>query len=478
MSRLSISCHFFTKNLFCNPVLYFMLILVSFQLSCSETTQKEKPTGAENIISNPFIPGYFADPSVVEHEGKFYLYATIDPWGGDSLSCWVSEDFKHWTFYQLNWPTKLACTSPLSNENMVWAPSVIKKDNKFYMYISVGSEVWVGVADHPLGPWQNMLEDQPMIPFDTTRYYHVIDAEAFIDDDGKAYLYWGSGWDWINGRCFAAELNEDMHSFKSEPVEITPTNYFEGPHVIKKNEKYYLTYSDGKTIEDTYKVHYAVGDSPLGPFTEAPNSPILQTNDSLDVYGPGHHTLMTFQDKHYILYHRHRLPFESGTAYRQLCINELHFDEQLDQIQTVVPYGEQAFPSLPTNHPLYITGQSARASSARDSSYLPEFTLDGSFATRWEAHESDQDPFMEVSFDHKTILDTMEIRFEYPGKKYHFIAEVSDDNENWRLLADYRADGISGSPINIPLKEKSGKVRLSFEQNEISNPSIWEIFFY
>ena len=35
-----------------------------------------------------------------------------------------------------------------------------------------------------------------MISFDTTRYYHVIDAEAFIDDDGKAYLYWGSGWGW------------------------------------------------------------------------------------------------------------------------------------------------------------------------------------------------------------------------------------------------------------------------------------------
>ena len=39
------------------------------------------------LVSNPILPGYFADPSVVESNGKYYIYATIDPWGGDSLSC-------------------------------------------------------------------------------------------------------------------------------------------------------------------------------------------------------------------------------------------------------------------------------------------------------------------------------------------------------------------------------------------------------
>jgi hypothetical protein len=29
-------------------------------------------------------------------------------------------------------------------------------------------------------------------------------------------------------------------------------------------------YSDGKTVADTYCVHYAVGDTPFGPFKEAP----------------------------------------------------------------------------------------------------------------------------------------------------------------------------------------------------------------
>ena len=228
-------------------------LLCSFLLvGCNQPKEKVETQMTE--INNPILPGYFADPSLVQYEGKFYLYATVDPWGADFLPCWVSEDFRNWTFHRLNWPTKAACTSALSHKNMVWAPSVIQKGDMFYMYVSVGSEVWCGKAAHPLGPWENVLGDKPMISFDTTRYYHVIDAEAFIDDDGKAYLYWGSGWGWTNGHCFGARLNDDMASFATEPVEVTPAHYFEAPYMLKHNGKYYLTYSEGKTIDDTYKV--------------------------------------------------------------------------------------------------------------------------------------------------------------------------------------------------------------------------------
>ena len=44
-------------------------------LSCSTSRIQE------TVLSNPIIPGYFADPSVVEFEGKYYMYATADPWG-------------------------------------------------------------------------------------------------------------------------------------------------------------------------------------------------------------------------------------------------------------------------------------------------------------------------------------------------------------------------------------------------------------
>ena len=45
-------------------------------------------------LQNPILPGYFADPSLVQYDGKFYMYVTADPWGTDFLSCWVSDDFQ------------------------------------------------------------------------------------------------------------------------------------------------------------------------------------------------------------------------------------------------------------------------------------------------------------------------------------------------------------------------------------------------
>lgn len=431
-------------------------------------------------LKNPIIPGYFADPSIVQYEGKFYMYVTADPWGTDFLSCWESDDFQNWKFYELNWPTKQACTSLLSNNSKVWAPSVIRRGDMFYMYISVGAEIWCGKAKHPLGPWENMLGEQQMIPFDTTKYYHAIDAEAFIDDDGKAYLYWGSGWNWKNGHCFVAELNDDMCSFKTRPIEVTPTNYFEGPLMKKRNGKYYLTYSEGRTLDETYKLRYAVGDSPFGPFTEAVNSPILVMNDSLQVYGPGHHTLFSYGNRDYILYHRHRLPFEKNTAFRQICMSELIFDDGKSEIKTIIPYHTSFFPDLRKDergsiYPEFVTASSSFADYRSASN-----VLDNDYTTRWESDNDDKNASLLFDFKEDPLINTMEIRFEYPWKSYFAKVEILTQGGEWVSIVDYTEEGISGSPIEIEINEKCKSVKLSFvESGEKNlNPSIWEVLFF
>lgn len=459
-----------------------LFIICFIFVACgSSTVQKNQGSGSETLIElqNPILPGYFADPSIVQHDGKFYLYVTADPWGTDFLSCWVSDDFQNWTFNKLNWPTKEACTSPLSGDSKVWAPSVIKKEDVFYMYISVGSEVWCGKANHPLGPWENMLKDQPMIPYDTTKYYHVIDAEAFLDDDGKAYLYWGSGWNWINGHCYVAELNDDMASFKTEPLEVTPTRYFEGPLMVKHNGKYYLTYSEGKTMDETYEVRYAVGDNPFGPFTEAANSPVLTTDESLNVYGPGHHTVFTYEGKSYILYHRHSLPFVTGTALRQTCIRELEFDDANTHIRTIVPTHTQLFPDLVKEKIKYIQPGEIAATSQQSAFTKAENIFDMDYATRWEVSSNDEDAFLSLVFEEEVNIETMEIRFEYPWKTYFAKVEILSDDGYWISVADYTGFGISGSPVLIPINEKCKYLKISFDKwDEENKPSIWEMRFY
>lgn len=302
---------------------YFLL---PFIILCTYAYgQKNKK---EQFIKNPIIPGYYADPSVLQHKGNFYIYATFDPWGSDSLALWVSKDLRNWKSKPLNWPTKQMCTSPTSNKNKVWAPSVVKgRDGKFHMFVSVGSEVYAGISDSPEGPWRNIKDDNS--PFITTQRdlnVHTIDAEVFLDDNGKNYLYWGSGWDWKNGHCYVAELNREMDRFISTPKDITPPNYFEAPYMLKHKGTYYLMYSDGKCTDTTYKVRYSKSTKPDGPWIEGKNSPILSTDLSQNIKGPGHHTVLEYNKKYYIIYHRISDKSTSDLL-REICIDVLSFDK-------------------------------------------------------------------------------------------------------------------------------------------------------
>jgi beta-xylosidase len=301
------------------------ILLTALSALCWTACQHKQ----EVATDKPVIDGYFADPCIVKHNDTFYIYATIDPWGGDELAVFESADLKNFERRHINWPTKEACTSPTSGDARVWAPAVVKApDGKFYMYISVGSEIWAGVSDHPLGPWRNLKDDNsPLIHRHYFPGYHMIDADCFIDDDGQAYLYWGSGLNWVNGRCFVVKLQTDMHTFDGEPADVTPPNFFEAPFMFKKNNTYYLMYSDGIAIDPTYKVRYSKGTTPYGPWEEGPFSPILATTADSTVIGPGHHCVFTENGTDYILYHR-IFPQTENYVLRQLYLDLLKFDTE------------------------------------------------------------------------------------------------------------------------------------------------------
>lgn len=314
--------------------------LIGIWLSCLVTAFTY---GQSPYITNPINKGYFADPSIVKYQGTYYIYATIDPWGGNELGVLATKDFKNWEQKHINWPTKQACTSSTSKGSMVWAPSVVKAPTgNFYMYVSVGSEVWVGTSKLPLGPWKNAKADNsPLIRSTLYPAFHMIDAECFIDDNGEAYLYWGSGLNWVNGHCFAVKLNKDMISFNGVPQDVTPPNYFEAPFMYKRNGTYYLMYSEGKATDSTYKVRYSTGNTPFGPWKEGINSPILSTTADSTTYGPGHHTVFQSNGQTYILYHR-IFPQKKDYVLRQLCMDSLNFDKE-GSIRKINPRGVKSF---------------------------------------------------------------------------------------------------------------------------------------
>ena len=66
--------------------------------------------------------------------------------------------------------------------------------------------------------------------------------------------------------------------------------------MVKRDGRYWLTYSGGAWTGAGYAVSWAVADHPLGPWTHAPVGapPLLATSGQL--VGPGHNSLTTAPD--------------------------------------------------------------------------------------------------------------------------------------------------------------------------------------
>lgn len=456
-------------------LLPLILTIVSLPL-CPGLRGGDLPGQAAHA-GNPILPGYYADPSILQEGGKTYIYATIDPWGGRTLGCWESDDWKHWIFRELNWPTKESCKSPASKGAMVWAPSVLKgTDGKYHMVVSVGSEVWAGVADSPLGPWRNALGEKPLIPGDFRPGFHMIDAELFLDGDGQAYLYWGSGWEWKNGRCWAAKLKPDMATLDGEVHDVTPPNYFEAPFMVKNGGRYYLMYSAGNTTETTYRVHYAVGDSPFGPFTEGTNSPILVSDVQKGILSPGHHSVFTKDGGTYILYHRHSIPFDPKFVGRQVCADRLVFSGD-GTIERVIPSNDA--PAFATGRDPKALPVAATASSQDGPFHGPESATDDNYATRWAPAKGDANPWIQLDLGSVKEITRQEIRPEYAWKACRFLIQSSEDGHTWSPVG---TNLVTGSVIASPLVMETLKpalkaryLRLQFpDSGGEPPPSLWE----
>jgi beta-xylosidase len=207
---------------------------------------------------------------------------------------------------------------PWSTNRCAWAPSCAERDGQYFFYFSAGdgAGLGVGVSSSPAGPFRDVL-GRPLV----SEYCfgaQPIDAHAFVDTDGKAYLYWG-GW----GHCVVGRLSADMLALEGEIIEITPASYVEGPFMAKRNGTYYLMWSEGEWGNSSYQVAYARSKNPFGPFQREAaifvSSPAVATS-------AGHHSILQIprSERWLIAYHRRPLT-ETDPNRRETCLEELRF---------------------------------------------------------------------------------------------------------------------------------------------------------
>lgn len=325
-----------TPRDFTNPVTY--------QVTGSDGTKRAWTVSAQ-IMRSPVLPGLTADPNIVRFGDTYYIYPTTDGfagWSGTQFKAYSSKDLVHWTDHgvildlgpDIGWA-----------DSRAWAPTATAKNGKYYLYYSADTSIGVAVSDSPTGPFKDPL-GKPLIARGVYAG-QMIDPDVFTDDDGQSYLYFG------NGHAYVVPLNDDMVSFDASKVtEITPSGYNEGSFVIKRKGTYYLMWSENDTRDENYRVAYATGSSPTGPWTK--RGVILEKDLSLGIKGTGHHSVVQVPgtDDWYIAYHRFAIPGGDGT-HRETTIDKLAFDTD-GLIKKVVPTLSSIDPvsggtTLPTN---------------------------------------------------------------------------------------------------------------------------------
>lgn len=289
------------NKLFYSLLFYCLSVSLSNERETDNSLLFEQANESSMLIIEDRLP--IADPYVLFYKDKYYAYGTRT----NGFEVYISDDLEHWRrgdrlalSPQDSWGTK-----------WYWAPEVyyIESEKKFYMFYTVDEHICVATSDSPEGPF---VQDEKK----PVREEKGIDASLFMDDDGKAYLYFVR---FTGGNViWGVEMNSDLKSVKEETLrecikadaswELQQAKVAEGPSLLKRNGVYYLIYSANHFRSQDYAVGYATATSPLGPWKKYDGNPILCRNNDVaaGLVGTGHGAPFLCRDGGYkYIYHAH-----------------------------------------------------------------------------------------------------------------------------------------------------------------------------
>ena len=303
-------------------VKYYMLPLTLANISTESVLCNDEVHYATigQTYSNPIITHTSAaDPTVINVDGTFYLYAT------QTNSYWIpiyfSKDLVNWEFKRSAFRN---ATKPnpdvLPGGGAFWAPEIRYINGKYVLYFSWakwgdGSISYTAVAtsDSPVG---DFLNAKPLLITDDFGS-NCID-QFYYEEDGKKYMFVGS----FNG-IYVTELTDDGLSVKrgadGKPVlkKQVCGRAFEGTNIYKKGKYYYLFASinnccPNNGMDSKYKVVVGRSENLLGPYVDRKGKDMLDNSwelvlegDGETFFGPGHNSIIIPDDAgtDWMIYH-------------------------------------------------------------------------------------------------------------------------------------------------------------------------------
>jgi len=393
---------------------FLATFVVSAALAVSSAQATDPEIGKTARYCNPLpmvtAPGGNAagDVTVIREQGKYYMYCT----GGGA---WISDDLLNWSFQRV--------------ANVPVAPDVVKYNGAFYM---CGNDGPLFKADNPLGPFTS-LGEWKNTPDVAGGWNGPFDMHIYVDDDNKPYLFYpGRG---VSGIYVVPLDPSDLTKFAGpvkhlfafnkdhvwerygEMNEYTDVAWIEGPWLQKYKGKYYLQYSASGTQWKTYASGYYTGKSPLGPFTYAPNNPLLRKTDGL-VTGTAHGSIVEGPDGN--LWQFYTIVLSNPPGGRRIGMDRVTFDRAGNMAVKVTDtpqWGPNTVrdPTKGDSGSIPVTINKMRAMNAlskvssEQAGREAAYAVDNSSGTWWAPATTDAQPTLTIELSPATRFDVVQL---------------------------------------------------------------------
>lgn len=217
---------------------YALIPLVSILCSCGGNSFPEERSGdnGDGTFTNPVLWSDCPDPDLIRVGEDYYLVTTtmhLMP-GAPIMH---SKDLVNWEIVSYIFD-KLEETPSYDMEGGTvygrgqWATSLRYKDGRFFAYFTPNDQPPKGWVYSTTDPKTEKWELYSVLP-------HFHDASFFFDDNGKAYMVYGTGMirELKPDLTGVLEGGLDMQLFERDSEE---NSLLEGSRMIKKDGKYYL----------------------------------------------------------------------------------------------------------------------------------------------------------------------------------------------------------------------------------------------
>jgi len=233
---------------------------------------------------SPILQGCYPDPSITRKGDDYYLVnSSFSMFPG--VPIFTSKDLVNWkqVGHVLDRPSQLKVEKSGVSHG-IYAPDIKynKHNDTFYMITTQFAGGIGNMIVKTKDPAKGWSEVQKL-------NFEGIDPAIFFDDDGKAYIVHNDappqGTEQYNGhrviKMWDYDLEKDQVVAGSDKIIVNggvdlsqKPIWIEGPHIYKKNGKYYLMCAEGGTGGNHSEVIF-MSDSPKGPYVPAGNNPIL-----------------------------------------------------------------------------------------------------------------------------------------------------------------------------------------------------------